>query len=463
MKKFFSNQRNLIIILVIAILISTFTGLYLILRFSLHINGDKYVEVDYNTKYNDKGASYKLFGIDVSKSIKIKNNVNTKKIGKYKVTYLIKYFFISIEKSREVAVLDKSAPIITLKGEEKSVICPNSVYSEEGFEAKDAVDGDVTKKVKTKIKEDKIIYTVTDKAGNKAKKIRSIIKEDKEAPKITLIGKDITVINLSYKYVDSGYNVSDNCDTDIKVTQEGNVDVNKEGKYTLTYVATDSSGNEARVSRTISVQRQTGGTGVIYLTFDDGPSSTGSTEKILEVLRNNGVKATFFVTGNGPANLIKKEHDEGHVVALHTYSHSYANVYASVDSYFNDLNKISDLVFSQTGERSNIIRFPGGSNNTVSNRYSSGIMDILTKQVIEKGYIYFDWNVSSGDAGSCITPNCVYNSVVNGLSKSRSNIVLMHDIKWFTANALDDIIKYGQNNGYSFGVLSSAVTPARFK
>ena len=463
MKKFFSNQINLIVMLIILILVSTFTGLYLILYFSLHINGSKYVEIDYNTVYKDKGARYKLFGIDVSKSIKTKNNVNVNKMGEYKVTYSIKYLFINIVKSRKVVVLDKSAPIITLKGEEKSIICPNSVYNEEGFEAKDAVDGDVTKKVKTKVEEDKITYIVTDKAGNKAKKVRKIIKEDKEPPKITLIGKDITAINLSYKYIDSGYEVSDNCDSEVKVTQEGNVDVNKEGKYIITYIATDSSGNESRISRTIVVQKQTGGTGVIYLTFDDGPSATGSTQKILDVLRNNGIKATFFVTGNGPANLIKKEYDEGHVIALHTYSHSYANVYASVDNYFNDLNRISDLVYSQTGQRSNIIRFPGGSNNTVSNRYSNGIMDILTKQVLEKGYIYFDWNVSSGDAGGCTTESCVYNSVVNGLSKSRSNIVLMHDVKMFTANALDDIIKYGKNNGYSFGVLSSAVTPARFK
>ena len=463
MKKFFSNQINLIVMLIILILVSTFTGLYLILYFSLHINGSKYVEIDYNTVYKDKGARYKLFGIDVSKSIKTKNNVNVNKMGEYKVTYSIKYLFINIVKSRKVVVLDKSAPIITLKGEEKSIICPNSVYNEEGFEAKDAVDGDVTKKVKTKVEEDKITYIVTDKAGNKAKKVRKIIKEDKEPPKITLIGKDITAINLSYKYVDSGYEVSDNCDSEVKVTQEGNVDVNKEGKYIITYIATDSSGNESRISRTIVVQKQTGGTGVIYLTFDDGPSATGSTQKILDVLRNNGIKATFFVTGNGPANLIKKEYDEGHVIALHTYSHSYANVYASVDNYFNDLNRISDLVYSQTGQRSNIIRFPGGSNNTVSNRYSNGIMDILTKQVLEKGYIYFDWNVSSGDAGGCTTESCVYNSVVNGLSKSRSNIVLMHDVKMFTANALDDIIKYGKNNGYSFGVLSNAVTPARFK
>ena len=463
MKKFFSSNKNLIIILIISILLVSFTSLYFVLYFSLHINGKEYVEIDYNTNYKDKGATYKLFGMDISNKIKVKNNVNTKKIGNYKVTYSIKYLLLNIKRTRIVIVKDKSAPKIKLKGEEKVLICPNSVYVDEGYEAKDTVDGNITKKVKVKQEEDKITYTVTDKAGNKSKKVRHIIKEDKEPPKLTLVGKDITAIALSYNYVDSGYDVTDNCDKEVKVTQEGNIDINKEGRYSISYIATDSSGNESKVTRTVVVQKQSGGTGIIYLTFDDGPSSTGSTEKILEVLRNNGIKATFFVTGNGPANLIKKEYDEGHVIALHTYTHSYANVYASVDNYFNDLNKISDLVYSQTGQRSNIIRFPGGSNNTVSNRYSPGIMDILTKQVLDKGYIYFDWNITSGDAGECSTSSCVYNNVTNRLSKSRNNIVLMHDVKWFTANALDDIIKFAKSNGYSFGVISSAVTPARFK
>ena len=150
MKKFFNNQRNLILVLVISILIVSFTSLYLLLYFSLHINGDKNIEIDYKSEYKDKGANYKLFGIDVSNSIKVKNKVNTKKIGEYEVIYSIKYFFVNIKRSRKVKVVDKSAPIIKLKGEDKVIICPNSVYVEEGYEANDIKDGDVTKKVKVK-------------------------------------------------------------------------------------------------------------------------------------------------------------------------------------------------------------------------------------------------------------------------------------------------------------------------
>ena len=462
MKLFFSNKRNLIIIISVLSIVVLFIGIYLLLYFSLDVNGGKTIYVDYKSDYIDKGATYKIINLDLSKHIKVKNNVNTKKIGKYKVTYTIKYLFLNIRKIRIVIVRDISAPIIKLKGEDKVTVCPNSIYEDEGYEAKDKVDGDVTNKVKVKISEDKITYIVIDKAGNKSEKIRTIIKEDKEAPKINLKGNNELTIGLSYNYVDPGYDVSDNCDKEVKVEKEGSVNINSEGKYTITYVAKDSSGNESKVSRIVNVKKQSG-TGIIYLTFDDGPSGSGSTESILNTLKSQGVKATFFVTANGPVSLIKREYNEGHTVALHTYSHSYASVYASVDAYFSDLNKISDIVYEQTGQRSTIIRFPGGSNNTVSNRYSSGIMDILTKQVIEKGYVYFDWNISSGDAGSCTTSSCVYNSVVNSLSKSRSNIILMHDIKWFTAEALKDIINYGKNNGYSFDVLSSAVTPVRFK
>ena len=90
-------------------------------------------------------------------------------------------------------------------------------------------------------------------------------------------------------------------------------------------------------------------------------------------------------------------------------------------------------------------------------------MDILTKDVMDKGYIYYDWNVTSGDAGSCSTASCVYSNVVRGLSKDRINMVLMHDIKWYTANAIGDIIRYGKENGYVFDTINENTPQIRFK
>ena len=188
------------------------------------------------------------------------------------------------------------------------------------------------------------------------------------------------------------------------------------------------------------------------MTFDDGPNE-GTTNVILDVLKSEGVKATFFVTCNGPDYLIKRIYDEGHTVALHTCTHNYANIYSSVDNYFADLNRISTRVKNITGYDAKIIRFPGGSSNTVSRNYQIGIMSTLTGMVLDKGYRYFDWNVDSMDASSSRSASDVYYNVVGSLSHSRSNVVLMHDIKQMTKDAIYDIINYGKNNGYSFARL----------
>ena len=137
---------------------------------------------------------------------------------------------------------------------------------------------------------------------------------------------------------------------------------------------------------------------VVYLTFDDGPSE--NTKKIMDILAKYDAKATFFVTGrNQDYNyLIKDAYNAGHTIALHTYSHEYSTVYASVDAYFDDLNKVGQMVKKEIGFVPHYIRFPGGSSNTVSRRYCQGIMSTLTKEVVEKGYQYYDWNGDSTDA-----------------------------------------------------------------
>ena len=118
----------------------------------------------------------------------------------------------------------------------------------------------------------------------------------------------------------------------------------------------------------------------------------------------------------------------------------------------NNITKLQQKIKKTIGYSPTIIRFPGGSSNTVSRNYNKGIMTRLTKKVVANGFKYYDWNVSSGDAGGAQTSTQVYNNVVNNLSKSRSNVVLMHDFggNTKTLNALSDIIDYGLKNGYTF-------------
>ena len=194
---------------------------------------------------------------------------------------------------------------------------------------------------------------------------------------------------------------------------------------------------------------------ICYLTFDDGPSK--NTPLILDILKNYNAKATFFVINTGDIGYIQRIHDEGHTVGLHTYSHNYAQLYSSTDAYFNDLQQISDKVESIIGIRPTVMRFPGGSSNKVSAKYCKGIMTQLVTLVQEKGYSYFDWNISSGDADST-TPSYTYirNNVLNNARNKNSICVLMHDAsaKTTTVQALPEIIEGLTNMGYRLEALT---------
>ncbi len=195
----------------------------------------------------------------------------------------------------------------------------------------------------------------------------------------------------------------------------------------------------------------------VYLTFDDGPSRY--TPEILDVLDKYGVKATFFVVNGRYNSTMKDIVDRGHQIGLHTYSHDYKKIYASDTAYFNDLQKIHDVVLKETGVDCKVIRFPGGSSNTVSKNYSKGIMSRITKAVGEKGYVYFDWNCSNGDADGANTVQKQLNFCSQFPKSASRVIVLMHDTKKTTLEALPKIIEYYQSCGMSFGVLTPFTTP----
>lgn len=192
---------------------------------------------------------------------------------------------------------------------------------------------------------------------------------------------------------------------------------------------------------------------VAYLTFDDGPSV--NTFKILDILDQYNVKATFFVIYH--KNMEKQYQaivSRGHTIALHSYTHEYSDIYSSERAYFNDLNKIHDYVENVTGVDSNIIRFPGGSSNTVSNRYCRGLMKTLKQDVPARGYIYHDWNVDSTDAsGNNRKASLLLSNVKSGMrSKPKTANILMHDTgrsKNTTVEALPSIIEYIQSQGYA--------------
>ena len=290
---------------------------------------------------------------------------------------------------------------------------------------------------------------------------------DKKAPEIALNGDAEMTVEAGSEFSDPGYTATDNCDGDItdSVKVSGDkVDKDKAGKYTVTYEVSDSSGNKATATRVVSVYDPAAtadtvnpGNKIIYLTFDDGPGKY--TQGLLDVLDKYNVKATFFVTNTHPdyQNMIAEEAKRGHTVAIHSASHKYNQIYTSEQAFFDDLEQMNSIIKAQTGNDASIIRFPGGSSNTVSKDYCPGIMTQLVNDVTARGLLYCDWNVSSGDADpKPISTEQVVQNVISGVQSHNVSVVLQHDIKEFSVNAVEQIIQWGQANGYTFLPLTTS-------
>lgn len=185
----------------------------------------------------------------------------------------------------------------------------------------------------------------------------------------------------------------------------------------------------------------------VYLTFDDGPSK--HTPRLLDILAKYGVKATFFVTGYGDPDYLTREHDEGHSVAVHSFSHDMYKIYRSEEAYFEDLDKMNGIIKEKTGEYSYLVRFPGGSSNTVS-KYNPGIMTRLAKALEERGYVYFDWNASGQDAVTDPDGDVIFDNVVTSCKGKKDCVVLLHDSKGETVDVVERIINWGLERGYVF-------------
>ncbi len=191
----------------------------------------------------------------------------------------------------------------------------------------------------------------------------------------------------------------------------------------------------------------------IYWTFDDGTAKY--TEELLDLLdRYPEVKVTFFVGGQPNGDLLRRMEEAGHTIALHCTSHDYDVIYASEEAYFADLYAIQERVYEAIGKRPMMVRFPGGSSNAVSIDINPGIMTRLTKQLHEKGFQYFDWNVSSGDSGTKNTAEII-RRITTGIEGRDYSVVLQHaETKEYSLNAVEDIILWALENEYTFLPLS---------
>lgn len=389
-------QKRCIMIIIISIVL--LCGVFLILTEPLiHLYGRTDITLNLNDEYKELGFQAKTRLKDMHKKVKITNNINSKKVGRYQVIYQLKSYFNQKTVVRNIHVIETKKPQIILKGKIDLELCPNEKYQEEGYQATDICEGDITSKV------------------------------------LTL----------------------------------GHVDTTKPGTYSIRYVVKNKNGKEKKQIRTVFVTDQENSNGgVIYLTFDDGPSKE-ITPAILDILKKEKIKATFFVTDKPEElnPLIQREDTEGHTVALHTATHNYSYVYSSKEAYFEDLKTIQDKVNRLVGYKPKIIRFPGGGSNHVSMKYSEGIMTYLTQEVKQRGFYYYDWNIDSGDATRRYTSDEIYQNVISNLMPGKENIVLMHDFAGNnpTREALERIIQFGKQNGYVFAPITETTQEIHHK
>lgn len=193
---------------------------------------------------------------------------------------------------------------------------------------------------------------------------------------------------------------------------------------------------------------------VVYLTFDDGPSDM--TPKILKTLKDNDVKATWFVTGSH-SNLdrLPEIWNEGHQIALHSDSHNYKKIYKSSKAFFKDMAKISKKVEARIGVSPTLIRFPGGSINS----YDKKVYKKIIKKLKKKNWHYFDWNASIEDSATprMRSTKVLYSNMRKSSRGKHSICLLMHDTnsKRTTAKVLNKVIKYYKKRGYDFKYLDA--------
>lgn len=459
-------SKKWIVAIIVIVLYVLAVGMVTLLVDGRHVKfvvrGEQAMTVDLGADYTEPGVnaftSGRLFGDRRELAVITTGKVYSDTPGVYDLTYTVKFRGEEYSTARSVIVADREAPVIELQHTEG--YSPNwfSGYEEEGYTAFDNCDGDITDKVLRAEEDGFITYTATDRSGNSTTVERRIPAA--EAPKIILKGDAEMYVNASLWFRDPGYSVHDSMGNDLSeyVTVDGHVEPYNPGTYELVYSIENGLGERVEAVRYVTVKSLRNPDSaapdgkIIYLTFDDGPGPY--TDQLLDVLDKYNAKATFFVTAESEKyrDCIGRAYREGHAIGVHTCSHNYYEIYASEEAYFDDFFAMEDIIYEQTGEYTELFRFPGGSSNTVSS-FNPGIMSRLTKAMENLGYKYFDWNVSSGDAGETTKTDEVADNVIEGCTGRKTAVVLQHDIKDYSVDAVEEIILWGLNNGYSFRAL----------
>lgn len=461
-----SRSRALIVIAVLSwvILMLCLTFIADARRVRFYVSGEQEMRIEQGSGYREPGiyavTTGRIFGESENHlEITQQGQVDADTVGSYTIEYRVDSIYGRFSTRRVVHVVDTQAPVIELMYVEGYQ--PNWLegYVEEGYSAFDSYDGDLTAMVKRKQLADRIIYSVSDSSGNETR-VERMLPDYSEAPCLNLVGDEYVEIYAGDSYSEPGCIAIDGLGNDLSayLQKEGAVNTMRVGEYFICYSLMGANGEGVSVTRVVNVLPQplpqvyepSGKT--IYLTFDDGPGPY--TGRLLDVLSAYGVPATFFVTAANENyfHLIGRAYREGHAIGVHTSTHNYNQIYSSEEAWLEDFWNMQEIIRQQTGDYTDIFRFPGGSSNTVS-RFNPGIMTRLAELMEGLGFRFYDWNVNSGDAGETNDTEEIIENIINGCAQKGWSIVLQHDIKDYSVAAVEQVIIWGKNNGYTFRAL----------
>lgn len=284
-------------------------------------------------------------------------------------------------------------------------------------------------------------------------------------PTLTLAGEDVFESPCGISFVEPGYSAisPDGADITADVVCTGEVDSMTPGEYLLSY-SIRFDGENYEVTRTVRVaevgypEPVEPTEKVLYLTFDDGPCA--NTLELLDTLSRHNAKATFFViTGNNPYldTILPQISAAGHSIGVHCVCHEYDTLYSSSSYYLNDLISARERVHELTGEYVSLCRFPGGSTTAYHklNNREKDAWNTVTAQLECMGIQYVDWNIGPENDTNNATSSL--STVKSFVPKYSIPVTLQHDTRLYSVKAVESILQWGEENGYTFLGLDNTV------
>ena len=268
-------------------------------------------------------------------------------------------------------------------------------------------------------------------------------------------------------FEDPGFTATDKAGNDVTdcVAVTGSVTSWKLGTYKLRYFYRDEDGEKYNAFRTVEVvpaplPEEEVREKTIYLSFDDGPCA--NTAWLLDLLDAYDAKATFFIINldTGYLDMITEIHERGHSVGIHCTNHDYGMLYSSEEYFFEDFMKAQKLVYDKTGEYAKVSRFPGGSLTAYAhiNRKVDGGFATIEQRLHDMGVRYFDWNIQlEGPGNTYRSATEIYYTFTLGVPQYETPIILQHDTLNFSIKALEPLLQWGTENGYTFAALDNTV------